>query len=112
MYNPDTDLLFPLRVIPQLKTMRGEEWSKVIERFQAGDFTRVEKYAFVLMMVRMGGCISCNADSFRAMRGCTSCARQTVKRYRGSDLDLLEQFRLVQKEVEAYQKKQTPQTTE
>lgn len=112
MYNPDTDLLFPLRVIPQLKTVRGEEWAEFIERYQAGEFSRQEKVAFVLMMVRMGGCVSCNSDSFRAMRGCTTCARQTVKRFRGSDHDLLEQLRQVQKEIDQHPKKQAVQSAE
>jgi hypothetical protein len=109
MYNPDTELLFPLRVIPQLKSLRTPEWAGLVERIHTGGCTRAEKYAFVLMMVRMGGCVSCNSDSFRAMRGCTACAKQTIKRYRGSDPDLIEQFRTVQKEVEQYLKKQPVQ---
>ena len=106
MYNPDTELLFPLRVIPSLKSTRGEEWAALIDKLHSGDCTRIEKYAFVLMMVRMGGCVSCNSDSFRAMRGCTACSKQSVKRFRGNDLDLLEQYRQVQKEVEQFLKKQ------
>lgn len=109
MYNPDTELLFPLRVIPQLKALRNHEWAGLVEQIHAGDCTRAEKYAFVLMMVRMDGCVSCNSDSFRAMRGCTACAKQTIKRYRGSDPDLIEQFRTVQKEVEQYLQKQPVQ---
>jgi hypothetical protein len=109
MYNPDTELLFPLRVIAQLKALRNPDWASLVERIHAGDCSRAEKYAFVLMMVRMGGCVSCNSDSFRAMRGCTACAKQTIKRYRGSDPELIEQFRTVQKEVEQYLKKQSVQ---
>ncbi|MCL4561169.1 MAG: hypothetical protein M1281_11200 [Chloroflexi bacterium] len=56
--------------------------------------------AFVLMMIRLGGCLSCNADSFRAMRGCTQCARQTIRRFRGNDQDLVEQFKEAQREIE------------
>jgi hypothetical protein len=106
MYNPDTELLFPLRVIPSLKAVRGEEWAALVEKVHSGDCTRIEMYAFVLMMVRLGGCVSCNSDSFRAMRGCTACSKQSVKRFRGNDLDLLEQYRQVQKEVEQFLKKQ------
>ena len=109
MYNPDTELLFPLRVIPFLQAVRGEEWSNLIDRLRDGKTTPVERYAFVLMMVRMGGCVSCDSDSFRAMRGCTACAKQTVKRFRGSDADLIDQVVLVQKEVELFLKKQAAQ---
>ena len=103
MYNPDTELLFPLRVIPQLRSSRpGETWSQLIDRLASDESSRFERLAFVLIMVRMGGCASCSADSFRAMKGCTACAKQTAKRYRGSDAEFLEQYQQAQKEVEAH----------
>jgi hypothetical protein len=94
MNNVDTEVLFPLRVIPSLKELRGSEWAELVDRVQQADGQFAEKLAFVLMMVR-----------FRAMRGCTQCARQTVRRYRGNDLELLEQFEHSIKEVEGYQQK-------
>jgi hypothetical protein len=112
MYNPDTEILFPLRVIPQLKAMRGDDWNQFIDKLSSGDGNDVEKIAFVLMMVKMGGCASCNSDSFRAMRGCTQCARQTIKRYRGSDQELIEQHHGLQKDVELFLKKQAHSTSE
>jgi hypothetical protein len=57
------------------------------------------------MMVRLGGCIGCNADSYRAMRGCTACARQTIRRYKNSDQDLVELFNQSYREMEAYLQK-------
>ncbi len=99
MYNNDTELLFPARVIPTLRSLRGEAWRGLIEQLSLLPQEGVEHTAFTLIMVRMGGCISCNADSFRAMRGCTQCARQTVRRYRGSDQELLDQFNLACQEV-------------
>jgi hypothetical protein len=53
------------------------------------------------MMVKMCGCVGCNADSFRAMRGCTQCARQSVRRNRGGDHELVEQHKGLLREVEA-----------
>jgi hypothetical protein len=105
MYNSDTEVLFPSRVIPQLRPLHGEEWRALIDRLRSAESTPTERYAFVLMMVRMCGCVGCNADSFRAMRGCTQCARQTVRRIRGGDREIMEQFRQMQKEVEAYMQK-------
>lgn len=98
-----------MRVIPLLKTLRGEEWAALVEMQQSSDCTWLEKYAFVLMMVRISGCVNCNSDSFRAMRGCTACSKQSVKRFRGSDPELIEQYRQVQKEVEQFLKKQAAQ---
>ena len=59
-----------------------------------------EHLSFVLMMVKINGCTTCNADSFRAMRGCTQCAVLNIRRYRGSDKELLKQYSKAQKEVE------------
>ena len=105
MYNSDTEVLFPPRVIPSLQTLQGEEWRRLVDRISSAEVYPAERYAFVLMMVRMCGCVGCNADSFRAMRGCTQCARQTVRRYRGSDKDVAEQFKQVLREVEAHMQK-------
>jgi hypothetical protein len=108
MYNPDTELLFPQRVIPHLRNARGgENWNTFVDRLVSAECTRIERLAFVLIMVRMGGCASCSADSFRAMRGCTACARQTIKRYRGNDIELSELFQQTQKEIDLYLKKRT-----
>lgn len=102
MYNSDTEVLFPSRVIPLLRTLHGEEWSKLIDHIHSPEATPAERHAFVLMMVRMCGCVGCNANSFRAMRGCSACARQTVRRLRGSDHEIIEQYRQIKKEVDAY----------
>ncbi len=102
MYNSDTELLFPARVIPSLGNMRTEVWRAFIEKVGGLEASLLEQQAFVLMMVRLGGCVGCNADSYRAMRGCTACARQTVKRYKGGDQDLIELFNQACREMEAY----------
>ncbi len=89
MYNDDTEILFPSRVIPALKGLHGNQWDELINTVIAGGPTSHDHVAFVLMLIRLGGCVSCNADSFRAMKGCTQCARQTIRRYRGDDTELL-----------------------
>ena len=105
MYNSDTEVLFPSRVISQLRSMHGEEWRCLIDHIHSAESKPAERYAFVLMMVRTCGCVACNADSFRAMRGCTQCSRQTVRRFRGGDHEIVEQYRQVRKEVESYLQK-------
>lgn len=106
MYNPDTELVYPLRVTPVLETMRGNDWQLLVGRISSTRADLLDQYAFVLLMVKLSGCLACNADSFRAMRGCTQCARQTIRRYRGNDRDLIEQFNLSRREVETYVQKQ------
>jgi hypothetical protein len=102
MYNTDTDLLFPPRVIPSLRGLRGEAWQKLIDHIIDLEPTDVERMAFVLMMIRLGSCTSCHADSFRALRGCTQCALQTIRRYRGTDQELLSLFADARQEIERY----------
>ena len=105
MYNSDTELLFPTRVIASLGSLRSERWRDLIEKISDTGAAPLDQEAFVLMMVRLGGCIGCNADSFRAMRGCTACARQTVRRFKGSDQELLDLFSQSSREMEAYLQK-------
>lgn len=102
MYNSDTDLMFPPRVIPQLKGLRGDIWKKLVEEIDSPETSLAKKAAFTLMMVRLGGCQGCSVDSFRGMRGCTICAKQTIRRFRGADEDLVNQYQQAQSEVEKY----------
>lgn len=102
MFNEDTELLFPLRVVPDLKKLRGHQWDELIDQVIQEDGERIRQKAFVLMMVRLGGCLTCNADSFRAMRGCTQCAQRTVRRIRETDEDLLRKFDAYHEEIQRY----------
>lgn len=104
MYNSDTDLLFPTRIIPDLINLRGSSWKKLVESLLIKDKTNEEILAFVLLMVRINGCITCNSDSFRAMRGCTLCATQNIKRYKGTEETLLNQYSKSKHEIETYLK--------
>ncbi len=102
MYNSDTELLFPLRVIPSLGSLRSEVWWQLVKQVAGGKAGTNDQLGFVLMMVRLGGCITCSANSFRAMRGCTQCAWQTIRRFRGTDEELVGQFEQSKLEVEQY----------
>jgi hypothetical protein len=54
--------------------------------------------------MRLDGCLTCETDSYKAMRGCVQCAIQTVRRFKESDDDLLEQYKEAQADVDAYLK--------
>ena len=43
-----------------------------------------EQLAFSLMMIRLDGCLTCETDFYRAMRGCKACARQMLRRFKGT----------------------------
>jgi len=99
MYNSDTELIFPTRIIPGLRDLRGEAWQQLVDAVSQKSPDSLECAAFVLMMARIDACVSCNVDSYRAMRGCTQCARQSIRRFRGDDQDLVAQFEQACQEV-------------
>ena len=102
MYNSDTEMLFPSRVIPTLRDLRGESWQTLVDRVSELDEGDPEHQAFVLLMIRLGNCTSCHADSYRAMRGCTPCAEQTIRRFRGTDSELNKRFEKARGEMETF----------
>ena len=102
MYRSDTDLLFPMRVAPELRDLRGEVWQKLVDRAMSALDGSVDRLAFTLLIVRLTSCLTCHPDSYRALRGCTTCAVQIIRRYRGDDEELLAMFDEAWIEVNAY----------
>ncbi|MBN1439299.1 MAG: hypothetical protein JW929_07820 [Anaerolineales bacterium] len=102
MYHEDAEMLFPMRVVPSLGDLRGSPWKRLVHRVAKLEEDDPDALAFGLMMIRIVGCLNCQADSFRALRGCTACARQAILRFRGNDQDLLRLFDKSKKEIRAY----------
>lgn len=88
----DNELMFPHYVIPSLKKLRGPEWQTLVERIITLSEFHEETLAFMLMMVRLNGCVGCETDSYRAMKGCAACAQQTLRRYKGEDDELIASY--------------------
>ena len=88
----NNELLFPYAGIAGLRKLRGPTWQSLIERVLGFDEQHEESLAVMLLMIRLNGCMSCETDSYRAMRGCAACATQTLRRYKGSDDDLVAAF--------------------
>lgn len=98
----DNALLIPRHVIPSLANLRGPEWRQLVERVAALPEQHEDTLALMLMMIRLNGCIGCETDSYRAMRGCSACAHQMLRRYKGSDAELLEMFQQARRDVIAF----------
>jgi len=107
MYNPDTDLIFPPRAIHALAAERTAVWRSLVESVEKAGQGSLDQTAFILIMARMSACATCNSDSFRALNGCVVCARQSIKRFKGSDQDLVELFQTAKDEVERYMEKKS-----
>jgi hypothetical protein len=102
MQGNNNDLLFPSRAIEMLVNIRGEHWENLLNSLVNMEPTNPDKIGFVLMMVRLSGCTSCQSDSFRAMRGCLLCSTTTIKRYKGSDQTLIDLYTQAKKDVVKY----------
>ncbi|NLX10571.1 MAG: hypothetical protein GXY36_13020 [Chloroflexi bacterium] len=96
------ELMFPHYAIPRLREARGESWRELIDRLTALPETHEDILAFMLVMIRLNGCMACETDSYRAMRGCTMCTLQTLRRFKGSDADLLDLFEQARGDVRQY----------
>lgn len=103
LYKSDTELLFPPRVITSLASLRGPLWRGLVQHVSALPQTHPDVLGFMLMMVRLDGCLTCHADSYRAMLGCTSCARQNVLRFKGNDQELITLWEAARQEVRRWQ---------
>jgi len=96
------ELMFPPNVIPHLREQRGPDWQKLVDRVLTLEDDHPEVLAFVLMMIRLDGCMECETDSYRAMRGCSNCAIQTLRRTKITDRELLKQYKAALKDVEGF----------
>ncbi len=95
-------LMFPHQIIPQLRDLRGTEWATLIDTVTKVQEGAEESLAFVLMMVRLNGCMACETDSYRAMRGCDACSVQTLRRYKGTDSELVRCYQQALDDVRRY----------
>ena len=99
MYQSDAEIMYPNRVTSTLQALRGEIWQQLVENVLSGSERDDATLAFTLMMIRLDGCLTCHADSYRAMRGCASCAQHTIERYKGTDEQLLTAFQQAQSDI-------------
>jgi hypothetical protein len=106
MNNPDTELLFPMRAISSLIDIRGDEWQELVNLVDNKDELDLDKLAFSALIIKLAGCLGCSADSFRALRGCTQCSKLVIKRYKGTDGDLLKLYEDSRIEIERFLEKQ------
>jgi hypothetical protein len=101
-------LLFPRNAIPGLREIRGQKWTALVDHIMTLPECHEETLAFMLLMINLNGCVSCETDSFRAMRGCGCCAQQTIRRYKGSDEELLALYADALEQVRVFADKDLP----
>lgn len=102
MYSGDAEILFPFRVAQSLVDLRGDRWKALAERACAAPADSIDQLAFSLLLIRLCGCLTCHTNSYRALRGCTSCAGHTIRRFKGTDEELEHLYQETIVEVETY----------
>lgn len=98
----DNDILFPPGTIPLIRNSRGDRWQKLVDKVSYLPEDHPENLAFSLAMIRLNGCMACETDSYRAMRGCTACALQGLRRFKGPDSELFEMYDEALDDMRAY----------
>ncbi len=99
---PESEILFPTRVIIQLVSLRGPEWRELVEHITSVPETHEDSLAFSLMMIKFNSCLTCDLDSYRASLGCSTCAKRMVAGFKGSDKALVRKYEEAQQEVIGY----------
>ncbi len=102
MYQSDTEILFPMRVAPNLVELRGKSWKHLVSDVLDEPEASLDQLAFNLLLIRLSGCLTCHTDSYRAMRGCTICATQVIKRFKGEDKELVSYFKRAKGDIQRY----------
>lgn len=93
------ELLFPAHLIPALRELRSEEWADLVDRVAALPETHPDSLAFVLMVIELDGCLKCNSNNYKFLRGCYLCATQTIQSFKGTDDELINMYKRAKKEL-------------
>jgi hypothetical protein len=92
-------------LIYRLGDLRESKWQRLVARVVELPEVHPERLAFILMMIRLDGCLKCYNGSFKFMRGCELCARQTVIQFKEGDDRLLRMYRRALSDVKKHLKK-------
>ncbi len=94
------EFLFSHSAVPALKELRGARWRDLVTRIAPLDATHPDALAFALTMVRLNGCIACDAKRYRERGGCANCTRFVLTTInKETEANLMTRFRAAQKEI-------------
>ncbi len=93
------EILFPHKSVGALANLREAKWRELAKRVAALPEDHPDSLAFCMMMIRHCDCLDCNPDRYKALMGCSACAKRTVSGFKGPDENLLRSFRQAKSEV-------------
>jgi hypothetical protein len=96
------EILFPHKSVGSLAGLRDPKWRELAKRVASLPEDSPESLAFCLMMIRQCGCLDCNPDRYKALMGCSACAKRTISAFKGADDNLLRAYKQARAEVNRY----------
>ncbi len=105
------EILFPHKSISALASVRETKWRELARRVASLPEDHPDSLAFSLMIIRQCSCLDCNPDRYKALMGCSACAKRIVASYKGGDEQLIRSFQKARSEVDDYLENRTPDTT-
>ncbi len=96
------EILFPHSSIGSLANIRDDKWRDLTKRVAKLPEDHPESLAYTLMMIRQCNCLDCNPDRYKALMGCSACAKRTLQGFKGEDDLLMRAFRKARREVDIF----------
>ena len=96
------EILFPHKSVSALTTSRDSKWRELAKRVAALPEDHPDSLAFCLMMIRQCDCLDCNPDRYKALMGCSACAKRQIAGFKGPDENLLKAYREARSEIVKY----------
>jgi hypothetical protein len=95
-----TEFLFAHWAVPALKDLRGPKWHALVARVAELPSTAPESLALALTMVRVNGCVNCDARRYRERGGCANCSQFMLRTMnREDEASLLARYRASLKDI-------------
>ena len=96
------EIFFPHKSINALINLRDAKWRELAKRVAALPEDHPDSLAFCYMMIKMSSCLDCNPDRYKALMGCSACAKRTISGFKGSDEYLQRAFKQARAEIIKY----------
>lgn len=96
------EILFPHSCVASLANIREDKWRDLTKRVSKLPEDDPESLAYTLMMIRQCNCLDCNPDRYKALMGCSACAKRTLQGFKGEDDGLIRAFRKARREVDSF----------
>ncbi len=94
-----TEILFAPWAVRALKEARGAKWKRLVEQVDALPETDPDALAFQLVMIRLNGCLTCDARKYLERGGCARCAVTNLGFSKETEESLLARYRAARKEI-------------